>query len=260
MTHDTRSDRIARRFEKPMLVAALLVLPTVVIETANAGPTLRSAAAVLNWAIWTAFAVELATMLAVVPRRRRWLRAHPLEVAIVLLTVPLWPAGLQAARLFRLARLLRLALVLRLARRLLAPGGLRFAAAIVGIAMLAGAAAFQAAERVHHHVVTLSDSLWWSISTMTTVGYGDVRAHTTLGRIIGVALMLVGTGFVALLTGAIAQRFVAEQSHRRHRAEPSEDPANHAILAELRHVGERLARLEAALGSRPEADIANVEP
>lgn len=242
-----------------MFVAALLVLPTVVIETANAGRSLRTAAAVLNWTIWVAFAVELATMLAVVPHKRRWLRAHPLEVAIVLLTVPVWPASLQAARLFRLARLLRLALVLRLARRLLAPGGLRFAGAIVGIAMLAGAAAFQAAERVHH-VVTLSDSLWWSISTMTTVGYGDVRAHTTLGRIIGVALMLVGTGFVALLTGAIAQRFVAEQSHRKHRTEPNDDPANHAILTELRQIGERLARLEAVLGQPAEAEIANAEP
>ena len=44
-------------------------------------------------------------MLAVVPDRGRWLRDHPLEVAIVVLTPPFLPASLQAARAFRLLRL-----------------------------------------------------------------------------------------------------------------------------------------------------------
>jgi len=66
-------------------------------------------------------------MLAVVPDRGRWLRAHPLEVAIVVLTPPL-PASLQALRVFRLLRLLRLIAVVRYARRLFTLDGLRYAA------------------------------------------------------------------------------------------------------------------------------------
>ena len=108
--------------------------------------------------------------------------------------------------------------------------------------------------------MTLSDSLWWSISTMTTVGYGDVRPHTPLGRIIGVALMLLGTGFVALLTGAVAQRFLAERPHRQRHHEASGEAGDHAVLAELRHIGERLARLEAALAQRQEPETASAEP
>jgi voltage-gated potassium channel len=44
---------------------------------------------VLNWAIWLAFLTELVVMLAVVPNRRAWLRGHPVEVIVVLLTPPL---------------------------------------------------------------------------------------------------------------------------------------------------------------------------
>ena len=47
-------------------------------------------------------------MVYVVPDRGRWLREHPLDLAIVVLTPPFLPASLQALRVFRLLRLLRL--------------------------------------------------------------------------------------------------------------------------------------------------------
>ncbi len=50
-----------------------------------------------------------------VPSRRAWLRAHPLEVAVILLTPPFLPAILGSLRIFRLLRLLRL---IRLAKAL----------------------------------------------------------------------------------------------------------------------------------------------
>lgn len=46
---------------------------------------------------------------------------------------------------------------------------------------------------------------------MTTVGYGDEYPQTTLGRLYALAVMLVGIGFIAILTGAIAERFLASQ-------------------------------------------------
>ena len=88
---DDRSARIARHFELPMLVAALLVILVIAIEQSASGDPWRSLAGVLNWAIWIAFAVELVVMLAVVPDRWLWLRTHPLEVIVVLLTPPFAP-------------------------------------------------------------------------------------------------------------------------------------------------------------------------
>jgi voltage-gated potassium channel len=113
---DERSERIARRFETPMLVAALLVIPLLILTESDLGEPSTTVAVVLNWATWLAFLTELVVMLAVVPDRRRWLREHPVEVVTVVLTPPFLPASLAAARalrLLRLVRLLRLAVAVR---------------------------------------------------------------------------------------------------------------------------------------------------
>ena len=75
-------------------------------------------------------------MLAVVPSRRRWLAAHPLDVAIVVLTPPF---GSGLLRLLRLVRLLRLA---QLARGLFSFAGVRYAALLAVLTAFAGQEAF----------------------------------------------------------------------------------------------------------------------
>ena len=101
----------------------------------------------MNWATWLAFLGEFVLMLAVVPDRGRWIRDHPLEVAIDVLTPPFLPPSLQAARVFRLLRLLRLLRAAVLLRRLLTTEGMRDAAVFALLTVLGGGAAFAAVER-----------------------------------------------------------------------------------------------------------------
>jgi hypothetical protein len=54
---DERSLRIAKQFEVPILLAALLVIPVIVIEEANVSDTWKTIGGVLNWAIWLTFAL-----------------------------------------------------------------------------------------------------------------------------------------------------------------------------------------------------------
>src|SRR6266536_18797 len=136
-----RSERLARVLSVPLLIAALLTIPVVVIEQAHASEAWKHAAAVTNWVIWSAFAIETVAMLLVVPDRRGWLRGHLLEVAIVLLTPPFLPSSLQAARLFRLLRLLRLVWLVKFARELVSVEGVRYAALLAGFTALGGGAA-----------------------------------------------------------------------------------------------------------------------
>src|SRR4051812_28040448 len=153
-------------------------------------------------------------MLSIVPSRGAWLRTHPLEVAIVILTPPFLPASLQAARAFRLLRLLRLLTAAALVRRLLSTEGVRDAAVLALVTILGGGAAYAAVEQSQH--LNAWDGIWWAFTTVTTVGYGG-SPHTTAGRAIAIVVLLVGVGFVAILTAAAAERFM-----RARRAEATE--------------------------------------
>ncbi len=232
-----------------MVVAALLVIPVIAIEQSDAGEPWRSIAGVLNWAIWVAFAIEFVVMLAVVPDRSSWLRSHPLEVVIVLLTTPFWPSSLQALRALRILRLLRLLRLARLAQRTFSLDGLRYAAILAALTAAAGGYAYSVAEGAQDPAPSTWDGIWWAVTTMTTVGYGDEYPLTTLGRLYALALMLVGIGFVAILTGAIAERFLSREVEEVTEAAHVAVAAEAELLAELREIRSRLDRLEVRLGS-----------
>lgn len=226
-----RAARTQRRLTIPLLIAALLTIPAVAIDQSNASHTWRVVAEILNWSIWSAFFLEAVLMLRVVDDRGRWLREHPLEVAIILLTPPFLPASLQAARTFRLLRLLRLLRLGMLARRLLSTEGVRDAAVLAAMTVLGGGAAYAAVEKAQH--LSAWDGVWWAIVTVTTVGYGDTYPHTNAGRVIAIVVMFVGIGFIAILTAAAAERFL-----RAQRAELNE------LAGVERRLDEVLRRLE----------------
>lgn len=240
---EERSERIARRFDIPMLVAALLVVPVVAVEESSLGDPWQTFAAVLNWAIWLAFASEVVVMLAVVPQKWKWVRTHPLEVFIVLVTPPFFPSELAGARALRLLRLVRLLRLASLTRRTFSLAGLRYVAILAALTTLGGGAAFAAVEPNN---LSTWDGVWWAITTMTTVGYGG-SPETELGRIITIGVLVVGIGFVAILTGAVAERFLASQVE--HAADEVE-ATDAELLAELREVRTRLDRLEARLAAQ----------
>jgi voltage-gated potassium channel len=245
---DERSTRIVRGFELPMLIVALLVIPVIVVEQSNAGEPWSSIAGGLNWAIWFAFAAELIVMLVVVPDRWLWVRSHPLEVVIVLLTPPFLPSSLQALRALRVLRLLRLLPLAQLARRTFSLDGLRYAAILAMLTAVGGGYAYSAAESAQDPAPTVWDGVWWAVTTMTTVGYGDEYPTTTPGRMYAIALMLVGIGFIAILTGAIAERFLAAEIEDAIEATEEVEATEVEVLAELQEIRSRLDRLETRLG------------
>jgi voltage-gated potassium channel len=233
-----RAPQLENRLEPWYLVAALLVIPDVAIEATTQSHGWSNVALVLNWAVWLVFAIGLISTAALADQRWRRLRERPLDVAIGVLTPPFAPAaflGLRLARLVRLLRLIRLARTARVTRQAFSLEGVKWAAAITGLVALGAGAAFANAE----HRST-SDGLWWAVTTMTTVGYGDVAPTTGLGKVIAVGVMLVGIGFVAFLTAAVAQRFVAQIEEPKPEWED-------AVLRDLREIKTRLSAIEARI-------------
>ena len=219
-----------------MLIAALLVIPMLIIDQSGLGGAWQHVADVLNWGTWLAFVVELVVMLSVVPNRRSWLRDHPIDVIATVLTPPILPSPLASARALRLLRVLRLLRLGPLARRVFTITGVRYAALLTFMTLLIGGTVFAEVEEAPSEW----DGIWWAASTMTTVGYGDLVPATEAGRVIALAVMFVGIGLGTLLIGAVARRFLDRDVQT---AEAEEQ----RVLNEVRALHERLDRLERTL-------------
>lgn len=73
----------------------------------------------------------------------------------------------------------------------------------------------------------------WSITTATTVGYGDMTPHTGLGRIAAIILMLVGIGFVGMLTSSITNFFTNQKQINMRKEIRSLHEENDQIMEKL---------------------------
>src|SRR3954452_2696328 len=108
MWEQQESGRVTHPFEPFVLAATLALIPVLIIERDASSDGWRTFAQVANWIIWLVFAAELAFVLVVAPRKRAALRAHWLDAAVVVVTIPFYGQLLSSARLIRLVRLLRL--------------------------------------------------------------------------------------------------------------------------------------------------------
>lgn len=205
-----RAIRAEKLMNGPLMVAAALTLPSVALSETHVGGTLEVIAQVLNWGTWIAFAIELVVMLALVPDRRKYLRHHPVEIVVVFLTPPVLPAALQSLRAIRLLRLLRLLKLAQLSNRIFSNQGLQYAALLTLLAAVAGGSVFRAFEAKNQDLSEW-EGVYWAFTAMTTVG-SEFSATTLGGQITEVVILLVGISFVAMLTGAIAQRFLRPQA------------------------------------------------
>ena len=131
MWKQDESGRVHTPLEPVVLAATLALIPVLIIEADATSDAWQQFANVANWIIWAIFAVELAAVLVVADRKRAALRAHWLDVAIVVLTIPLLGKALAWLRLARLLRLARFVVIvaraLQAERRLTSGDSLRVA-------------------------------------------------------------------------------------------------------------------------------------
>jgi voltage-gated potassium channel len=97
----------------------------------------------------------------------------------------------------------------------------------------------------HEGFPSFGSGLWWAVQTVTTVGYGDHVPATALGQIMAAVVMLLGIGFVTVITASITGAFVARSRREQHL-----EGTDEASAEQLRKIDERLARIEAALSER----------
>ncbi len=69
------------------------------------------------------------------------------------------------------------------------------------------------------HFGSIPDAMWWTVVTLTTVGYGDIVPMTVVGKLVATLTALMGVCVVALLTGIVATGFTNQVSMRRNQLE-----------------------------------------
>lgn len=79
-------------------------------------------------------------------------------------------------------------------------------------------------------ISTPMDAIWWSVVTVTTVGYGDVVPTTTGGRMVGMALMIFGVAYYGVISGLLASWLVdIEESSHNELEQQQLDRLNHKL-------------------------------
>ena len=203
-----------RRAEPIVFVLAAASVPLLIAEDR------WSPAQWLGWVIVGAFALDLAIRLRLAPApRRQYLRAHWLDALIVVVSVLPVLRPLRMLRALQMLRLARLARLLLLAKKAWNSAGsiwgdLRGKVLLVacGIGGIVALAVVFLAERSADDgsIDSIGTTLWWAVTTVTTVGYGDTSPVTAAGRIAAASLMVVGIAVFGLVTANVTARFTRQ--------------------------------------------------
>ncbi len=103
-------------------------------------------------------------------------------------------------------------------------------------------------EGAEHGFTSIPVAVYWSIVTMTTVGYGDLAPQTPLGKMLASVVMVLGYGIIAVPTGIVTAEIVDVAMRRRRRDEP--EPATAAAAGS--RPARRRSRGGDGLPQRPE--------
>lgn len=225
--------RWERRTAPILTLLASASLVTLVLQAALNVQTLTGT--VIDYTTWAVFAVDYAVRLWLAEERWRFVRQHPLDLAAVLLPV------VRALRL--VASIARVSALVQRGQ----PERLIASTVLIAVTvLLAGASVGLQAERnaPGASITTFDEALWWALSTVTTVGYGDLYPVTPEGRVVGGILMIVGISAMGALTAAIATNLIGPG-----RGVPQ------ATTDQLRRLEAEVARLAALIETQRPADL-----
>ncbi|HEX7322819.1 MAG TPA: ion channel [Mycobacterium sp.] len=193
----------------------------------------------LTVAAWAAFAVDYVVRLWLAPDRSQWFVRHLLDLAIVALPL------LQPLRLLRLVLLVG-ALQKVIGSAIHGRATIYTIASAALVLYVASLAELQVERHdPHASINTFGKALFWSITTVTTVGYGFEHPTTPTGRTIAALLMIGGISLVGMVTATVAS-WIVREAGEGGQAGPTV-PAAHIdeLRAEIRALRTQLSQVAA---------------
>ena len=219
--------REGRLFDKIIVAAILVSVAVVILDSVPAlNQRFRTGFNIAEWCFTILFTIEYIARLVSVKRQLRYALSF-FGIVDLLSVLPTYLAfffpELHALIDVRILRLLRIFRIFRLtdyiveyqmlgealaaSRRKI----LVFLSAVMMVVLILGTLLY-VVEGPEHGFKDIPTSIYWAITTITTVGFGDITPKTELGRFIASAIMLAGWGTLAVPTGIVT----AEMTARRH--------------------------------------------
>ena len=194
-----RLQKIERRTELPLMLASFALMPIITgLYFWDLSSVETRIYTVLEIAIWALFAIIFIIKLAIAPSKLGYLRRNWPEALLVLIPV-LRPLRIIAAIMFVVRDASRWRHLVTF-ETLIAYG--------IGIVLLAATIVTTAEQNaVGANIQSFPDALYWSLVTVSTVGYGDHYPVTVVGKFTAVALMFFGIGIFAGIVAAIVSAF-----------------------------------------------------
>ncbi|HEX7827946.1 MAG TPA: ion channel [Mycobacterium sp.] len=188
------------------------------------------------FATYLIFVADYAARLYLADPRFKWFIRNLLDLAIIVLPF------------LRPLRLLSLAVVIEVLQRAIGDnirGKVMMYTAISAVVMIyAASLAVLDLERdqTGTHINNFGDAVWWSITTVTTVGYGDIYPVTTAGRVVAVALMIGGVSLLGVVTATLASWIVQRVAEEDTASQAATAAQIEELRDEIRHLTEIVTR------------------
>ena len=201
------AESLAPRLELPMAILGFVYLGIYALQVSNSFDKVTSYnLEIASWIVWSLFAIDLILKIVGTESFGKFFKSYWLE--LIALTVPF----------LRVLRVLRVLVAIRglkpfMSSRMSATG--TYLVLLLPLTWFIGGVAVLDAENASQsaHIQNLPDALWWSLATITTVGYGDLYPITGEGKAVAGVLMILGIALFSACAGILASWIMSDKKN-----------------------------------------------
>ena len=211
--------KIKAYYDTSIIILALISVVLVILGFTDLIDLEKSPYSIIDLVIWFVFLVDYIWRFSISKSKWSFIINNIFDLLAILPLNAIFTV-FRLGRIFRLARLTKLVKLTRLLRIIgltgklekklkifLRTNGLIYILYVNFFIVLVGSSILSVVEEK-----SFSDSVWWSLVTVTTVGYGDIVPSSLFGKWLAVLLMLVGIGTIGMLTSSLTNFFVKDES------------------------------------------------